>query len=95
MRVPGSSAGSVERTGETPVRREATEATEAKATQGSEAVVVGSRSKEVSASSARAEAARSQKLERIQAALDGGTYKVDFAAVAEKLVDEELARAGA
>ena len=26
---------------------------------------------------------------------DGGTYKVDFAAVAEKLVDEELARAGA
>jgi anti-sigma28 factor (negative regulator of flagellin synthesis) len=94
MRVPGSAVGTVEtRTGETPVRRETTEASSA-APAAQNAVVDGSRSQAVRASSERAEAARSQKLERIQMEIDSGTYKVDLGAVAEKLVDDELSRFG-
>lgn len=96
MRVPASSVGTAEtRTGETPVRRETTEATSAGgAAPTGEAVVVGSRSQEVRASAERAEAERADKLASIAAALESGTYKVDFAAVAERLVDDELSRSG-
>ena len=69
MRVPGSQVGSVEtRTGETPVRRSSAEAAgqaESIAAHAGEAVVDGSRSREVRTHSERAETARSQKLDRI------------------------------
>ena len=98
MRVPGSQVGSVEtRTGEVPVRRPGNESTESATAAGpaaGDAVVVGGRSQEVQAQSARAGAARSEKLERIAAALADGSYQVDFTKVAEKLVDDELARGG-
>ena len=97
MRVPGSQVGSVEtRTGETPVRRSAAESAEAAggATHAGEAVVDGSRSREVRTHSERAESARSQKLSRIASALEAGTYQVDFHQLANRLVDDELSRSG-
>src|SRR5689334_3593996 len=98
MRVPGSQVGSVEtRTGETPVRRSSAEAAgqaESIAAHAGEAVVDGSRSREVRTHSERAETARSQKLDRIASALEAGTYQVDFHQLANRLVDDELSRSG-
>jgi flagellar biosynthesis anti-sigma factor FlgM len=99
MRVPGHSIGTVETRASETARREVGEASESASTataqKTGEAVVTGSRSQDIKASSARAESARAEKLERISAQLADGSYQVDFAAVAGRLVEDELSRAGA
>jgi flagellar biosynthesis anti-sigma factor FlgM len=99
MRVPGHSIGTVETRASETARREVGEASESASTASTpktgEAVVTGSRSQDIKASSERAESARAQKLERIAAQLADGSYQVDFAAVAGRLIDDELSRTGA
>jgi flagellar biosynthesis anti-sigma factor FlgM len=99
MRVPGS-LGNVETRASETTRREVNESSDAgpasvATVKSGEAVVTAARSQEIKASTARAESARAEKLERIAAQLADGSYKVDFAAVAERLVDDELSRFGA
>jgi anti-sigma28 factor (negative regulator of flagellin synthesis) len=59
-----------------------------------EAVVVDLRARVMSAASSRSEAAHTEKLARIARELKDGTYKVDLDRLAERITDDELARAG-
>lgn len=65
----------------------------AKSEQESPAAVVSKGVTEASASAARAEAASAQRIAELKAQVENGTYRVDFDRLAEKLADEEIARA--
>ncbi|HKA86173.1 MAG TPA: flagellar biosynthesis anti-sigma factor FlgM [Haliangiales bacterium] len=59
-----------------------------------DAVVVSARAKKLHAHASETAEAREKRVAQIGAALDGGTYKVDHQKLAERLVDEDLARWG-
>ena len=59
-----------------------------------DAVVVSARAQKLSAHVYETAEARGKRVAEIHAALDGGTYKVDHQKLAERLVDEDLARWG-
>ena len=59
-----------------------------------DAVVVSARAQKLTAHSHETADARAKRVAEIGAALEAGTYTVDHQKVAEKLVDEELARWG-
>jgi len=59
-----------------------------------DAVVVSARAQKLHAHSHETNDARAVRVTKIGSALEAGTYKVDHQKVAERLVDEELARWG-
>ena len=62
-------------------------------TSGQDPVVVSSGAQEITAAVARQSAARSQRVAAVRAQVESGTYKVDKDKLAERLADDELARA--
>jgi flagellar biosynthesis anti-sigma factor FlgM len=61
---------------------------------GNDAVVVSDRIQKLAAHASETADARATRVAEIGSALEAGTYRVDHQKVAEKLVDEELARSG-
>jgi flagellar biosynthesis anti-sigma factor FlgM len=59
-----------------------------------DAVVVSARAHRLAAHASETADARATRVAEIGSALEAGTYRVDHQKVAEKLVDEELARSG-
>ena len=59
-----------------------------------DAVVVSARAQRLTAHASETADARAARVAEIGSALEAGTYRVDHQKVAEKLVDEELARSG-
>jgi flagellar biosynthesis anti-sigma factor FlgM len=59
-----------------------------------EAVVLGERAAKLTDQLAADDAVREQRLTEIKKQLDEGTYTIDLDLLAEKLVDEEIARSG-
>jgi anti-sigma28 factor (negative regulator of flagellin synthesis) len=57
------------------------------------AAVVSKGVAEASAASATAEAASLQRINELKSQIENGTYEVDFDRLADKLADEEIARA--
>jgi len=89
MRIDRPSIGSVEARKTEPSTK-----VEAGAENIGEAVVVDLRARTMSAASNRSEAVHTAKLDRIARELKDGTYKVDLDRLAERIVDDELARTG-
>jgi len=57
-----------------------------------DAVVVSARAQKMTANWHETADARAQRVSEIGSALEAGTYKVDHQKVAERIVDEEMAR---
>ncbi len=85
MRIDGTKIDDSRRDAKAPVSRP-------KASD--DAVVVSARAKKLSARATESVDARDKRVAEIGSALDAGTYMVDHRKLAERLVDEDLARWG-
>ncbi len=95
MRItPHSMSTAAERTGEHPAASVPGRGAEG-ADGGDGAVVVSSRTRQATAAAERSSVAHADKVARITAAVEAGTYKVDHQVLAERIVADELSRLGA
>jgi len=92
MRIHGFGAGSIEE--RERAKSEPTTPAPAMKAGGQESVVVSDGAREVSAAVARQSAARSERVASVRAQVQSGSYKIDRDRLAERLADDELARAG-
>lgn len=91
MRIPGSGIGSVN----TPVGNTGRPSPQGGAdSKGKDAVVLSPAASQIAQSAAEATAARAARVAQLKHQVRGGTYKVDREALANRLVDDELARSG-
>ena len=88
MRIDGTNVASIEE------HRQVRAKTVAPSARDNDAVVVSDRIQKLAAHASETADARATRVAEIGSALEAGTYRVDHQKVAEKLVDEELARSG-
>jgi flagellar biosynthesis anti-sigma factor FlgM len=88
MRIDGTNVASIEE------HRQVRAKTVAPRDNGNDAVVVSDRIHKLAAHASETADARATRVAEIGSMLEAGTYRVDHQKVAEKLVDEELARSG-
>jgi flagellar biosynthesis anti-sigma factor FlgM len=88
MRIDGTNVASIEE------HRKVRARTVAPSPGENDAVIVSPRVQKLAAHAAETADARATRVAEIGSALEAGTYRVDHQKVAEKLVDEELARSG-
>ncbi len=93
MRIHGFGAGSIEERERAKTTEPATPAPAAKRGE-QDSVVVSSVAREISAAVARQTAARSERVATVRAQVESGSYPIDKDKLAERLADDELARAG-
>jgi flagellar biosynthesis anti-sigma factor FlgM len=89
MRIDGTNVASIE-----DHRKARTKPVAANPSENNDAVVVSARAQRLTAHAQETADARATRVTEIGSALEAGTYRVDYQKVAEKLVDEELARSG-
>jgi flagellar biosynthesis anti-sigma factor FlgM len=93
MRIPGSKPQEVTEKVVAP-RAPAKPATSGEAAASGSAVVVSASAMAASAGVERAEAARGARVAEVRERIGSGKYHVDRRQLAERMVDEELGRAG-
>ena len=91
MRINGFGAGAIEERDR--AKTETTSQPPSKKSSGQASVVVSSAAQEISAAVAQQSAARTQRVAAVRAQVQSGSYKVDKDTLAERLADDELARA--
>jgi len=89
MRIEGTKVEKIEES-----RKDAKAQSVARPTASDDAVVVSARAKKLSTHATESAAAREKRVAELGSAVDAGTYKVDHQKLAERLVDEDLARWG-
>ena len=88
MRIDGTSVASIEEHRKVRAKPVSPSAT------ANDAVVVSARAQKLMVHASETSDARARRVTEIGTALETGTYRVDYQKVAERLVDEELARSG-
>ena len=89
MRIHGLGTGSVEERD-----RSKTESADKTSAKDPASVVVSQGAKDLSAAGSRAHAARAERVAQVREKVQNGTYQVDRQKLAERIADDELARAG-